>query len=150
MKDILNTWDLSIDGIENKMYVEQLKDNYDGKAIYLKGDKDDSKVLKISFEDILSYRNTNESYMLKIWNDTPNEKLGKVFYKIDKSSYIDFFNEMSCGIYKNWNIVHYGIYTSEDCIDILSVTKPKIEWVHIQLTNQKSKRGHDESRGFLL
>ena len=131
MKNILNKWDIGSYGLEDNMYVEQLKDDYEGKAIYLKGEQNNSKILKISFEEILSYRNTDESYMLKIWNDNPNENLGRIFYRIDNSSYIDFFNEMTFGLYKNWKIVHYAIYTTKDCIDILTVSSPKIEWINI-------------------
>ncbi len=128
--NILNIWNLDVKGFRNEVYVTELRDDCESIIIYLKVKDDDSKFLKISFEDALSYRNTNESFMLKIWNETPNEKLGKIFYTVEKSNYIDFFDEMTLGLYKDWNIVHYAIYTDKHCIDILSIIKPKIEWIN--------------------
>lgn len=127
-KDILTKW--NIDNIEGNMHVEELRDDYDGKTILLKGEKEKTPILKILFEDTLSYRNTDESYMLKVWHNTPKAMLGKVFYRILKSSYIDFFNEMTLNLYKDWNIIHFAIYTNKDCIDILAQIPPKIEWIN--------------------
>ncbi len=129
MKNVLDYWNLGIDGFKEKVSFKELKDHSDGVAIYLVSEKENSKVLKISFGEALSYRNTNESYLLKVWDETPVEKLGKVFYKVSESSYIDFFNETSFEIYKDWAITHYAIYSSKDCIDVLSLKPPKVEWL---------------------
>ncbi len=43
MKNILNNWSLDIEELEKKMYVEQLRDDYHGKIIYLKGGKENYK-----------------------------------------------------------------------------------------------------------
>jgi len=67
--------------------------------------------------------------LLKIWSDVVQNLLGKIFYTISGSEYIDFFNQMTFGLYKDWKVVHYAIYTVQDCLDILFDQPPKIEWV---------------------
>lgn len=123
----LKIW--NIEGVTGNMYVEEFRDDYNGKTILLKGNSVDDPILKIFFDDTLSYRNTDESFMLKVWHNTPKEILGKVFYKVINSSYIDFFNDMTLGLYKDWDITHYAIYTPTDCFDILTQSLPKIEWI---------------------
>lgn len=127
-EDILNIWK-PIENLPNPMYVEAIYDDYDGFRILLKGESVISKMLRVTFQDSLSYRNTDESYLLKIWNSTEKAKLGKIFYLVENSSYVDFFNEMTENIYSDWDIKHYAIYTTSDCIDVISANPPIIEWL---------------------
>jgi len=129
-KDILEPWIL-IDGIQDQiMFIEAIHDDYEGFRILLQGENKNSNMLRIVFDNKLSYRNTNESYLLKIWHTNRKEILGKVFYIISNSSYIDFFHEMTGNIYNDWNLKHYAIYTITDCLDIISCYPPKIEWLN--------------------
>lgn len=128
MKDELTIWTLT-ENVPVKMYVESLKDDYEGFRILMQGEDKQSKMLRITFENALSYRNINESYYLKKWNESKLERLGKTFYRIKKSSYIDFFHEMTLNLYSDWEISHYAIYTTDDCIDIISETPPLVEWL---------------------
>ena len=127
MKNVLDEWFIDIDGLDSKMYIEKLIDDSNGVTICLKREQG-LKVLKVTFDGVLSYRNTNESYLLKIWHDTEKSKLGKTFYIIQNSSYVDFFNEMSLGAYSNWEVKHFAIYTETDCVDVLSTVNPSFEW----------------------
>ena len=90
---------------------------------------DGNNSIEVSFDSPLSYRNTNESYLLKIWNEFDTDILGHVFYRFENSAYLEYFNSMSFNIYKDWNIQHFAIYTGEDCIDVLSYENPKISIV---------------------
>ncbi|GAB5398562.1 MAG: hypothetical protein Aureis2KO_01470 [Aureisphaera sp.] len=128
MKDVLKKWNLNVLDNNDKLYVEKLLNDSAGLTIILKKEKSDKKYLKIFFDDTLSYRNTNESFLLKIWHTTQKENLGKTFYSVENSSYIDFFHEMTQKIYLDWDIIHYAIYTISECIDILSQVPPVISW----------------------
>ena len=127
-KDKLAIW-TPLQKKKEKYFVEAMIDDYDGFRIFLKGEKEDSEILKISFVDVLSYRNTDESYLLNIWHNTDKKVLGNIFYTIENSSYIDFFNGMTHDLYSNWKVNHYAIYTLSDCIDILSEHEPHFEVV---------------------
>jgi len=128
MKDRLIPWDIKIKDPPKRLFVEGLYDDYEGFRILLRGEKPKSKILKVTFEDYLSYRNTDESNLLKVWNNQSSKLLGRIFYKVQNSSYIDFFHEMTEMSYLNWEVTHYAIYTIEDCIDILGTSPPKVFW----------------------
>ncbi len=110
--------------------VEVIHDDYEGFRILMKGNEVDSKMLKIAFENPLMYQNINESYKLKIWEGLSKEISGNIFYKIDDSELVDSFNENSLNAYSNWDIIHFAFYTYQDCIDVLSITDPIIEWLN--------------------
>lgn len=112
------------------MFVEALHDDYEGLRILLKGEDVNSSMLRIRFPDFLSYRNTNESFLLDIWHSNQKAILGKTFYLVNHSSYKDFFHEMTKGLYSDWQMKHYAIYTATDCIEILTQTEPIVEWLN--------------------
>ena len=78
-KNELNLWQPT-NGCPSKMFFEGLHDNYEGFRILLKGEDSTSSMLKIHFEDALTYKNTDESYLLKIWHNSSKDILGKTFY----------------------------------------------------------------------
>jgi len=112
------------------LFVEAIHDDYEGFRVLLKEDGGESRMLKIKFESALSYKNTDESYMLKTWHNTSKEILGNIFYKIENSEYLSKFHEDSMNIYQDWKIKHFAIYTTQDCIDILSLQDPEIQWLN--------------------
>lgn len=127
-KDILKIWK-PLEDLPNPMYVEAIHDDWEGFRILLRPEDQTFSMLRIEFENKLSYRNTDESYLLKIWHTTDKETLGKIFYTVENSAYIDFFNEMSTQIYSDWKLKHFAIYTVSDCIDVISTTSPIVEWL---------------------
>jgi hypothetical protein len=127
-KDKLKVW-IPIEAAPTPMYVEGLHDDYNGLQILLKGESATSGVLQIIFEDKVSYRNTNENYLLNIWDATERDILGKIFYNVENSSYIEYLNVMSKNIYADWQLKHFAIYTVSDCIDIICATFPTVKWL---------------------
>ena len=125
----MSLW-LPLKEIPSKMYVEAVHDDYEGFRVLLKGDSDQSSMLRVSFDNTLSYRNTDESYLLKMWDGVSKDTLGKIFYIVEQSEYIDFFQKMTQQLYEDWEIKHYAIYTDTDCIEILSQNDPTVEWLN--------------------
>jgi len=123
-KNILNVWPILSD-YPKRMFVEAIHDDWEGFRIIL-ADVEFKTRIRISFINKLSYRNTGEGFLLQLWETTEEKKLGNTFYLISNSTYIDFFNEMSYGLYKEKEIKHYAIYSDSDCIDVLSITEPII------------------------
>lgn len=128
-KDRINPW-MPLKDIPTPMYVEAIHDDYEGFRILLKGESPSSKVLRVTFEDNLSYRNTDESYLLRIWHSNKKEVMGKIFYMVENSSYIDFFYNMTEGFYSEWKLSHYAIYTVSDCVDVISASPPTVKWLN--------------------
>ena len=128
-QQILQPW--IIPNIDNNTTynIEAIHDDYEGFRILIRSNNLTDKILRITFSNHLSYRNTDESFLLKLWGHIDKETLGKTFYLVSNSTYIDFFNESTENLYKEWKIIHYAIYTTSDCIDILSDQPPIIEWL---------------------
>lgn len=128
-EQIIEPWVIpNVDSSAN-YYIEAIHDDYEGFRILLRSSILESKMLRISFNDKLSYRTTYESFYLKLWSNMNEGIFGKTFYIISNSYYIDYFNDQTLDIYKDWKIQHYAIYTISDCIDILSIQQPIIEWL---------------------
>lgn len=128
-KQILKPWGIPIIESNNTFEVEAIHDDYEGFRILLRENQKMHRVLKITFNSKISYRNTDESFLLNVWSSTDKDILGKIFYTISNSKYLDFFNQMTEGLYNTWDITHYAIYTTSDCIDILSDQPPIVEWL---------------------
>jgi len=83
----------------------------------LKGEGDQQKMLRVAFDTVLSYRNTDEGDLLR----TIGNGLGEnTLFTVEDSQYINWFHKENHGIRKSDNITHYAIYTMHDCLDILS------------------------------
>ena len=118
-----------LDDLPRPMYVDAVHDDYEGFRILLRSEIPTSPVLKIAFESYLSYRNTDESYLVKIWQSMPSENIGKNFFLVQNSAYIAFFHEMTENIYADWSVKHYAIYTISDCVDVISTVPPIVAWL---------------------
>ncbi len=66
-KPSLAKWE-PIKNAPKRMILDSLLDTYEGFRLLLK-DPDTSETLRITFESPYSYRNTNESYLLKTWGE---------------------------------------------------------------------------------
>jgi len=126
MKDNIIKWEAGFE-IPSNSEVLKIIDDTEGLKILLK-ELDSKRVFQIFFSDSLAYRNMNESYLLKIWSSIDDNILGNILYKIENSSYIDYFNDMSLGLYSSWEIKHYAIHTGQDCIDVLTTVPPVVEY----------------------
>jgi hypothetical protein len=124
MSNSLNIWH-QLDRYPAEMYVKSLQDNSDGLKIFLH-DITNTINFSIVFTEVLSYRNTDESYLLKLWDSYEEGVLKGSFFMYRESDFINYFNEMTYGIHKELAIKHYAIFTDSDCIEVLSVKEPLI------------------------
>ena len=119
---------IPIDGIPKRLFCEAIHDDYEGFRILLRGEDNSSSMLRITFESLLAYRNIDEGNRLKTMEQATNFGSSSL-YIVEDSTWIKWFNEESYGIHKSNKIIHYAIYTPNDCIDVLSEYEPKIEWL---------------------
>lgn len=128
-KDLLKPWE-PVKGLQNVMHVEAIHDDYEGFRILLRGEDPPLRMLRVRFDSPLSYRNTGESFCSLDMSQPANHKvLGKVFYIVENSSYIEYFNEMTQELYTDWELKHYMVYGHSNCIDVLSAIPPIVEWL---------------------
>ncbi|MEH6474115.1 MAG: hypothetical protein V7727_00440 [Sneathiella sp.] len=120
-------WD-PIKGLLDTFYVESIHDDYEGFRILLQGDDKTTDVLRIKFDVALAYRKVDEGDRWKTVSSNP-ELQKSVFFIVENSNWIDWFCNESCGIHSSDELIHYAIFTSNDCIDVLSAVEPSVEWL---------------------
>ena len=113
--------------ITERLYLEALHDDHEGFRLFLRGSENNSKTLKVSFSHSLCYRNTDESNLIKTLYQQNFD--GWPFFTVKNSNFLKWFLEESCGTLDTKDLMHYAVYTPNDCIDILSVETPCIEWL---------------------
>lgn len=126
MGNIYKNW-TPIDNIPQRLYCEGIHDDYEGFRVLLR-ENDKTPILRIMFDFVRVYRKLDESDLLRTVASIKIQKKTPLFI-VDNSSLVEWFNEESYGIYKDKDIKHFAIYTSNDCIDILSEFEPKVEWL---------------------
>lgn len=127
-KNIYSKWE-PIEDIPARLSCEGLHHDYEGFRILLKGPGPDSATFRIIFDPTLAYRNIDEGDLLKTIHEMPDPGIFSLF-TVDSSTWLKWFHEESYGIHKDENIVHYAIYTVNDCIDVLSAFEPTVEWLN--------------------
>jgi len=130
LQDIYTPWK-PIDSVEpvSKFLVDGLHDDAEGFRILLRAEDPTQDLLRIKFENHLSYRNTDESYLLSVWDSIEKNLLGTQFFLVEQSSYIEFLHQMTGNIYEDLELIHYAIYTTSDCIDVITQQSPYVSWV---------------------
>lgn len=126
-KDLYTVW-RPVEGVPARLYCEAIHDDYEGFRILLRGEDANSSVLRITFDPALAYRNIDEGNLLRTLVKVDNIRESSLF-TVENSTWIEWFREESDGIYEGREIVHYAIYTPNDCIDVLAEFDPLVEWL---------------------
>lgn len=109
--------------LKGPFYLMSLVDNKDGLSLRLNGEGVDETII-IIFQNPFSYKNADEGKLLKSLRDG---KIRGGFFKFRQSEYIDWLHEETFNQWKKNELVHYAIYTPNDCIDILSLNEPVVK-----------------------
>lgn len=125
-KAIFRKWEPIID-LPNSLFSTRLYDDHEGFRVLLETESDD-KFLKISFDEVLSYRSTDEGNLVRIFQESDGlEKW--CLYIVSDSDFLENFHYNSCGVHKDKEIIHFAIYTLNDCLDVLSTSEPQVTWL---------------------
>ena len=117
-----------VEGIPTVLHLHSLTDNTDKICIELKCEDESKPHLKITVKDPMLYRNIYKKYRLSVWESTPSlEETTLVTFP--NSETLVYLNYLNNDVYKDTLFVHYGIYTSHDCIDIISEHELNVEWM---------------------
>lgn len=112
---------------QNEFFVDILISNEEGLRIILSDENNERIEIIWSNEEIISYRNTDENYFIYgVGQFEERKKIRKNFYIILNSEYVDFINKWTYPdiITKTSNLIHFAIYTVQDCIDVISTYEP--------------------------
>lgn len=121
---ILNEW-IPTHNVYGKFDLECLEDNTKYLTVKLRS-QNTNQILQFVFDSALCYRNVDEGDLLKSLQEN---KIRGGFFIITDSPYLEWFHEESLGIRKDENVCHYGIYTPNDTLDILSLSPPVVGWI---------------------
>ena len=93
---------------------------------------DDMQTYRIYFESYIIYQGRNESYA---YNDNDHISAGKGLVLFEKSKLLDYVNDVMdiplAKIMQQKNkLQHYGIYTLNNIIDVITLCEPVIEKVN--------------------
>jgi hypothetical protein len=73
----------------------------------------------------LAYRSIDESFRLRLWKTFATG--GYAFWIVQGSEWIRDFHVESYGVTEGQVLVHYAIFTNDDCVDVMSAVAPTAE-----------------------
>lgn len=98
--------------------------------IRLELSNDENRKFTVISETCLSYRRLDEGDALVGIEDLiASAGTAKVFYRVEESDFLKWFHLQSDGIYKNRDLQHFSICTSNDIIDLITYDIPKISLI---------------------
>jgi hypothetical protein len=117
-----------LEGIPARLYLEALHDDYEGLRFLLRGEDPAEAMLRLSFGLVIGYRSINESYRIRTWAVGLMKGMPSLL-TIENSEWVKWLVDEAGGVLRKDSLVHYAIYTPEDCIDVVSQTPPIVEWL---------------------
>ena len=111
------------------LYLEAIHDDYEGLRFLLREGDPTARCLRIRFDSVVAYLNSNESYRSPTWIATQGTRPPTTLLTIKGSPLSDFVLRSAGGVVQREEITHYGIYTPEDCVDVIALAAPTVEWL---------------------
>jgi len=97
-------------------------DNDRGFRLTLVEERAEGRQFTVAFEQPLAFRSANESYRLKLI-ESLQPQLPWPTFKVDNSTWVEWFHDQTSGIYIDWKVEHNKI-VGEDVIEVLSQRAP--------------------------
>jgi hypothetical protein len=125
-----------LENIPLRLVCESIHDGDKGLSMVFREQADLGKIsknqntrsIRIIFDPAIAYRNIDESYRVRTF-DTHQDRIGSLFV-VKNSEWVSWLHEESYGMYVDNKIIHYAIFTLNDCIDILAEFEPTVEWIN--------------------
>ena len=102
--------------------VVEIRDSEEGLSIIVESFKEKDETFLFFFNCVLAYRVIGESDLLKTLGENEIER----FFQAKHTSFLDWFNEESSILHEDKDLSHFGIYTDDLCVDIITSLKPKV------------------------
>lgn len=114
--------------VPTRLILDELIDSFDGLTVLLSGLDSPCPRLKLSFTSFIAYRNINESFRLRTWSAFPSSSDASLM-TVQHSIWVRCLMDEANGSLANRSLLHYAIYTGEDCVDVVSEIEPTAEWL---------------------
>ena len=111
--------------LTGKVIIEEIVDSDEGLSIFIRTLDNEENRYRILFDPYVAYRNMDEGFRTKTFSEVGG--FDGSLYLIDNSNWLRWLHEESLGYYRDWEIKHYFIVTSADCLDVLSEFEPTVE-----------------------
>lgn len=108
-----------------RLEIASLRDDEEGLTVDLANESSRELIARVRFVDFVAYRNINESFRHRTWRATDGAATGMTV--VEGSSWLQWLRAESDGVLDEENLVHYAIYTGDDCLDVASRTPPVVE-----------------------
>ena len=118
-----------IEGLPRVLYVEALHDDYEGLRVLLRPNDSSSRMLRIVFESVVGYMNVNEGYRQRTWGSIPSMETLPTMLTVRDSKWVEWLMEDAGGVLSKDELIHFAIYTPEDCIDVVTAFPPQVHWL---------------------
>jgi len=108
-------------------YVEGLYDDREGFRVLLKENLPIGRWYRIFFPAPLAYKKTGDDcFGEDIRFVTANEW---VFYKLEASAWLDWYDQCTSGTYASYKITHYVIASLDETIEVITAVDPVFSWL---------------------
>ncbi|NCI45798.1 hypothetical protein [Sediminibacterium soli] len=128
LKNIHKKWTIFSENVP-RLYFWELHDKAGVLVILLKSDETQERVLKITFNGVLSYKVAIEAACLTRMRDNEHSGHSGPFYIVNNSAYLDSIISEGGGIFDDSELVHYSIWDSDNIIDIISGPPVDVKWI---------------------
>lgn len=106
--------------------IADLHDGPDGLDIEVACGPEEMTRALVRFERWVAYANVNESYRLRLWARHDLKGRGSMLI-VRESRWVAYLVEESGGgIFEPQMVIHYAIYTGDDCIDVAATIPPTV------------------------
>jgi len=116
-----------IEGIPFPLDLDELCRNRNGIRIILDSEDHSSQFLCIHFSECEAMREINDEFKTKFWHEVDIDEDYSLFM-VENSEWLESFHEEAENHFRELPIQHYVIWATENWIDILSSTKPIVQW----------------------
>ena len=111
-----------------RLYCDALHHDFEGFRFRLRPENPAVSPIIIRFANPLLYLHSNESFRIAPYSPPQNLHFPHAFWKVSNSELVRLFHRASCNAYTVPPVLHYAFQPCDDCVDVLSVAEPTIEF----------------------
>lgn len=122
--EVLNIW-RPHEIMPNRVEIMAIRDENEGLTVVLASEHSRRPIAKLVFSSVVAYRNINESYRVRTWRTHDMTNVSSLSI-VEHSSWLRWLRDESAGVLEEFDLTHYAIYTSDDCLDVAAKEPPKV------------------------
>ena len=126
-KQIFGSWDGGLPGAGD-ISIDALIEDWEGFGVLVRNHVTNG-VVRIAFDTHLAYQSRDESDFIGEAQRSEGFGHGRYgsFYRVRNSEFIARYLGNSLRGYTSSEVTHFAIVTGDQCIDVIALTKPRIE-----------------------